>query len=42
LTSLKTLILDFNEIGDMGAAKLAEETKHLNSLEELSLCENTL
>jgi len=42
LTSLKELILDLNEIGDVGAAKLAEETKHLKSLETLNLRYNKI
>jgi len=43
LTSLQTLLtLNNNGIGDMGAAKLVEETKHLNSLKELYLWSNKI
>ena len=42
LKHLKVLCLSWNEICDWGAAKLAEETKHLNSLESLSLMYNNI
>ena len=37
MTSLKTLDLSHNKIGDGSAAKLAEGIKHLTSLEALNL-----